>query len=61
MNQWERGEPEVVQTDIGRMAYNIARVRLILMLAVVGIVLYCIVRLTLALAYGILLDWASYQ
>ena len=59
MNQ-ER-EYEVVQTDIGRMAYNVARVRLMLTLAVVGIVLYCVVGLMAALAFGVALDWASYQ
>ena len=60
MSQWER-EHEVVQTDIGRMAYNVARGRLILMLAVVGIVLYCIVGLMAAIAVGFLADWAAHQ
>ncbi len=59
MNQ-ER-EYDVVQTDIGRMAYNVAKVRLILMLAVVGIVLYCVLALTAALAVGFLADWAAHQ
>ncbi len=54
-------EYEVVQTDIGRMAYNVAKVRLILMLAVVGIVLYCVLGLMAALAFGVALEWASYQ
>ena len=59
MNQ-ER-EYDVVQTDIERMAYNIAKVRLMLMLAVVGMFLYCVVGLMAALAFGVALEWASYQ
>ena len=37
------------------------KVRLILMLAVVGIVLYCTVALMAALAVGFLADWAAHQ
>ena len=59
MNQ-ER-EYDVVRTDLGRMVHNVAKVRLLLMLAVVGIVLYCVVGLTAALAVGFLADWAAHQ
>ncbi len=59
MNQ-ER-EYEVVQTDLGRMVHNVAKVRLILMLAVVGLFLYCVLGLTAAFAVGFLADWAAHQ
>ncbi len=51
----------VAQTDLGRMVHNIAKARLILMLAVVGLFVYCVLALTAALALGFLADWAAHQ
>ncbi len=61
MERWQQGEPEVIQTDIGRMAYHVARARLIMMLAVVGLVVFCILAGAAALALGILAEWLSYR
>ncbi len=59
MNQ--EHEYEVVQTDVGRVIHNVARVRLFLVLGVAALILYCVVGLMAALAFGVALDWASHQ
>ena len=61
MGQWQQREPEVVQTDLGRMVYHVARVRLILLLVVVGPVAYCILAVVAAFAVGLLAEWLSYR
>ncbi len=61
MGQWQQREPEVVQTDIGRMVYNVARARLILLLVVVGLVAYCVLAVLVAFAVGLLAEWLSYR
>ncbi len=61
MERRQHGEPEVVQTDIGRMAYNVARARLILLLVVVGLVAYCVLAVLAAFAVGLLSDYLSYR
>ena len=61
MERWQQGEPEVVQTDIGRMVYHVARARLILLLVIVGLVAYCILAVLAAFAVGLLSDYLSYR
>ncbi len=61
MGQWQQREPEVVQTDIGRMVYNVARARLILLLVVIGLVAYCLLAVVAAFAVGLLAEWLSYR
>ena len=61
MARRQHGEPEVVQTDLGRMVYHVARARLILLLVVVGLVAYCVLAVLAAFAVGLLSDYLSYR
>ena len=61
MARRQHGEPEVVQTDLGRMVYHVARARLILLLVVVGLVAYCLLAVLAAFAVGLLAEWLSYR
>ena len=61
-HEWEELYTEVdrpLPTDLGRMAYNVARVRLIIVALVVACVLLACLALAIGLAVGGVLDFAA--